>query len=138
MASAILFDTEVANITDTLGLTKSREMKQAPDLQLNGYIEYATEAFNGNLSAQLNFMYSDEYFSFLNNLGGGLVPSHEKLGANVTWVNDTEKWYLRLNVTNLTDEEILISAFDFSASSAYVQELYQPPRWVSFSLGVNF
>ena len=70
--------------------------------------------------------------------GGGLVPSHEKLGANVTWVNGTEKWYLRLNVTNLTDEEILISAFDFSASSAYVQELYQPPLWVSLSLGVNF
>jgi iron complex outermembrane receptor protein len=39
LASAILFDTEVANITDTLGLTKSREMKQAPDLQLNGYIQ---------------------------------------------------------------------------------------------------
>ena len=50
----------------------------------------------------------------------------------------SETWYLRLNVTNLTDEEILISAFDFSASSAYVQELYLPPRWVSLSFGVNF
>ena len=138
LASSIMFDTSVANIRDTLGLTKTREMKQPPDLQINGYVQYSTEAFNGNLSAQLNFVYSDQYFSFLNNLGGGLVPSYEKFGANVTWVSDTEKWYLRLNATNLTDEEILISAFDFSASSAYVQELYQPPLWVSLSLGVNF
>ena len=138
LASSIMFDTSVDNITDPLGITKSREMKQAPDLQVNGYVQYATEAWSGNFSAQVNFVYSDEYYSFLNNLGGGLVPSYEKFGASATWVDGSEKWYLRLNVTNLTDEEILISAFDFSTSGAYVQELYQPPRWVSLSFGVNF
>jgi iron complex outermembrane receptor protein len=138
LSSAMLFDTSVNNIRDTLGIVKTREMKQAPDLQINGFVEYTTEAFGGNLSAQLNYVYSSEYFSFLNNLGGGLVPSYDKLGANATWVSDSEKWYLRLNVTNLTDEEILISAFDFSTSGAYVQELYLPPRWVSLSFGINF
>ena len=68
----------------------------------------------------------------------GLVPSYDKWGFNATWLSGSEAWYLRLNVTNLTDEEILISAFDFSSASAYVQELYLPPRWVSLSFGVSF
>ena len=138
LSSAFIFDSSVDNIRDPLGIVKSREMKQAPDVQVSSYVQYATELWSGNISAQLNYTYSDEYFSFLNNLGGGLVPSYDKWGANATWLSGSETWYLRLNVTNLTDEEILISAFDFSSSSAYVQELYLPPRWVSFSFGVNF
>ena len=138
LATAFIFDSSVDNIRDTLGQVKTRQMKQAPDMQINGYVQYATDMLNGNFTAQLNYMYTDEYFSFLNNLGGGLVPSYDKWGANATWVSASEMWYLRLNVTNLTDEEILVSAFDFSASSAYVQEMYLPPRWVSLSFGVNF
>ena len=138
LASSHLFDTNVDNITDALGLTRSREMKQSPDVQYNGYLQYAADAFGGTFTAQLNFVYSDQYYSFLDNLGGGLVPSYEKFGASASWVSGSGQWYLRANVTNLTDEEILISAFDFSAGSAYVQELYQPPRWYSLSFGVNF
>jgi iron complex outermembrane receptor protein len=138
LASSFMFDTSVDNIRDTLGIVKTREVKQAPDFQLNGFIEYVTRAWGGDLSAQLNFVYSDEYFSFLNNLGGGLVPSYDKFGASLGWRSASDSWYWRLNITNLTDENILVSAFDFSASSAYVQELYQPPRWVSLNFGVNF
>lgn len=138
LSSAFIFDSSVDNITDPLGQTKTREMKQAPDVQVNGFVEYTTELWTGNFSTQLNYVYTDEYFSFLNNLGGGLVPSYDKWGFNATWLSGSEAWYLRLNVTNLTDEEILISAFDFSSASAYVQELYLPPRWVSLSFGVSF
>ena len=138
LASAFIFDSAIDSIRDTLGNTRTREMKQAPDMQLNGFIEYAVPRWGGELLAQLNFVHSDQYFSFLNNLGGGQVPSYKKFGGSLTWRSPADAWYLRLNIENLTDEDILISAFDFSSSSGYVQELYQPPRWVSLNLGMNF
>ena len=136
--TAHIFDSSVDNITDALGLTRTRDMKQAPELQFNAYLQFTTEAFGGEFSAQVDYAYSDQYFSFLDNLGGGQVPSYDKMGASATWVSADDKWYVRGNITNLMDEEILISAFDFSAGSAYVQELYQAPRWFSVSFGVNF
>jgi iron complex outermembrane receptor protein len=138
LASALIFDSSVEGIRDTFGNVKTREMKQAPDLQVNGFIQYTTRAWNGDLAVQLSFVHSAEYFSFLNNLGGGLVPSYEKLGASVGWRSASDRWNWRLNIENLTDEAILTSAFDFSASDGYVQELYAPPRWVSLTFGVNF
>ena len=136
--TAHIFDSSVDNITDALGQTKTREMKQAPELQINGYLQFNTEAFDGGFSAQLDYTYSDQYFSFIDNFGGGMVPSYDKWGISATWISGSDKWYLRANITNLTDEEILISAFDFSSGSAYVQELYQRPRWASLSFGMNF
>lgn len=137
-STALIFDSSVDDIRDNFGNVRTRKMKLAPDWQFNGFVRYGMSAWGGELTAQLNFAYTDEYYSFLDNLDAGRVPAYHLFGGSVSWRSPSEMWVLQLSVKNLTNRKILQSAFDFVESDGYGLELYQPPRWASLSFGIEF
>ncbi|MEC7368158.1 MAG: TonB-dependent receptor [Pseudomonadota bacterium] len=138
VGGAILFDTELENIRDTLDNTRNRELSRAPDYQFNATAQYAWVAFGGEMAVRMNTSYSGEYYSTITNFDAGKVEAFDVWGAGASWRSGDEKLYLALQVENLFESENIQSIFDFSAGSNYAQVAYGRPRWISGTVRFSF
>ena len=114
-----IFSTEYANAQRTISTSIEEIVVTAQRLEQNLQdVPVLVTAFSGDQLKELRIVTTDDVVDFtpgltmFNPLGEGNTPN-----------------FLLRSVSN---------SGIFSLSSGYVQELYQPPRWVSLNLGMNF
>jgi len=138
-AGMSLLNTKVKNVEDRSGAIYDRDMVLAPKFSMNAMARYTWDLSGGSaLSAQLDGNYSSRvYFDNLNQ-PGLTEGSYAKLNARLFWLSSEGTWELAAWVTNLTDEEYRIYAFDLTADLGYIQDTWASPRMFGVSAGFNF
>jgi iron complex outermembrane receptor protein len=120
------------------GITRDRLMANAPDLTFNGLGRYEWPAFNGNLSAQVDFNYVDD--RSVNGIDHPALIQDDYFIANARlgYATSDGKWEASLWVKNLTDEDYVAASFDLSTFTGVEIGVPNPPRWFGGTVRYNF
>ncbi|MEX2126125.1 MAG: TonB-dependent receptor [Woeseia sp.] len=119
------------------GSPRERDMVAAPDLSANALIRYEWPAFGGHLAAQVWANYQDEVFYDIQNVPVSREDGYTVGNARLSYTSGDGVWELAAAAHNVTDEEYLSYAFDFTGTFGFNQQAYGPPRWIGVSLQYN-
>ena len=126
---SVLADATVKDQLDILGVRRDRNMAFAPDYQVDGIIRYEWPMFGGTLGAQLDFVYSDGYFSDTQNFTSSMTDEYELWNGRLTYTSSDGNWEVSTFVQNMFDEEYSNFVFDFIIDVGFSQLSYGKPRW---------
>ena len=126
---SILADATVKDQLDTLGVRRDRNMAFAPDYQVDGIIRYEWPMFGGTLGAQVDFVYSDGYFSDTQNFTSSMTDEYKLWNGRLTYTSGDGNWEVSGFVQNMFDEEYTNFVFDFIIDVGFSQLSYGKPRW---------
>ena len=131
-----LLDTEVENVPTPIGIL-DRELPYAPDFSLNGLARYTWPIFGGNLSAQVDFNYVDEFcFSVLCN-PSEVEDSYFVANTQLSYITSDERWRLAAFVKNVGDVNYRMTGID-SSFAGITSESYAHPRWYGGSIAYRW
>jgi len=118
---------------------RDTESTFAPDTQFSAVARYTWDnIFKGNLTAQLDYQYTDERFVTARNFDNNLLESYDLWNARVAWADEAGKWEAALAVQNLTDEVFIPTLNDLAGIFGGDSFVINRPRWVSFNVRYNF
>lgn len=118
---------------------KGNELSKSPELSFNLRLTHTYDVGSANLVSFLSFTHVDEfYYRVFNNEERDLIESYDLVGLNFTYEPHNSDWFVALSISNLTDEDIVNSAFtdNFGASASSVE--YMAPRLVQMRVGMDF
>lgn len=135
---ASYLDAVVRNVNLTSGLTVDRKPPRAPAFTANGLIRKEFSLFSGKLALQTDFKYSSASYAGISNAPAARLPSSIVTNARVTYTGGDGSWDVSAFVKNLTNEEVVINAYDITAGFGYNVEAFAPPRWFGVRLGYRW
>ncbi len=131
-----LLDTEVKDVGTPIGVL-DRELPYAPDVSFNGLARYSWPAFAGNLAAQVDFNYVDNFcFSVVCN------PTEEEdsyfiANTQLSYTTGDGRWRLAAFVKNVGDEEYRMTGVDGSFAGI-TNSVFANPRWYGGSIAYRW
>jgi iron complex outermembrane receptor protein len=138
MLGVAAFDAEVEGVEVTPGIFVDTEPSFAPELQISGLMRYAWPVAGGELAAQGDFNYSDEFFYNLRNYSAHEYDSYVIGNVRLSYVTADEAWELAAFVKNVTDERNNTIGFDISLFCGCSEIMTGPPRWWGVQVRRNF
>ena len=131
-----LLDTEVEDVGTPIGVL-DRELPFAPDVSFNGLARYTWPIFGGNLSAQVDFNYVDDFC-----FGVICHPLEEEdsyivANTRLSYTTDDERWRLAAFVKNVGDEEYRKAAVE-SSFAGFSSVVFSDPRWYGGSIAYQW
>lgn len=128
MLGASFEETETKDVGMPDGSVQDRELSFVPDFTLNGLARYTWPMAKGNLTAQVDFNYSDDYCFTVVCHFSERADSYVVGNARLTYTASDEKWSVSAFVRNLGDTDYRIYATDASFVGFHTDVL-NPPRW---------
>ncbi|HEX2139156.1 MAG TPA: TonB-dependent receptor, partial [Woeseiaceae bacterium] len=119
------------------GPARERNMVAAPDVSVNGLVRYAWPAFGGEMAVQAWANYQGEMFYDIQNPVVSREDGYTVGNLRASYTSSDGHWELAAFAHNITDEEYLSYAFDFTGTFGFNQQAFGPPRWVGVSLQYN-
>ena len=131
-----LLDTEVEDVGTPIGVL-DRELPFAPDVSFNGLARYTWPVFGGNLSAQVDFNYVDDFC-----FGVICHPLEEEdsyivANTRLSYTTDDKRWRLAAFVKNVGDEEYRKAAVE-SSFAGFSSVVFSDPRWYGGSIAYQW
>ena len=125
-----------ANIADEQEFTNAPEFSGALNL------EYRTDlASGGNLSTRVGYSYQSDVVATTEIVRTGALPitqdGYGLVNAGVTW-NGGGPWSVKLQGTNLADEEYRTTGYNINAALGVLTGFYGPPRQYALSVRYDF
>tara|TARA_R110000824_G_scaffold52692_3_gene146038 strand:- start:12311 stop:14851 length:2541 start_codon:yes stop_codon:yes gene_type:complete len=108
---------------------QGQQMIQAPDVSYNIGIDYAFPFGDGTLTPRLDYSYTDDNYSNLDQQDFNLQDERKLTNVSVTYEN--ENWTVQAYINNFTDEV-------YVASARLQQVLYGNPRTYGVRAKYNF
>lgn len=120
------------------GIADDRPNPNSPDLSFNGLVRYEWSAFNGTMSAQLDFNHVGE--RSLNAIDHPALEadSYSVANAKVGYTTADEHWHVDLWVRNLADEEYIANGFDASTFIGSTINIPGSPRWIGGTIRYTY
>ncbi|BFM16698.1 hypothetical protein R50073_28810 [Maricurvus nonylphenolicus] len=116
------------------------EFRYAPHFTFNGAIAYDFDIGDfGYLTPQVDWVYTDEYYTDVVNREAGKVDDVWKTNLRLSWTSPTQQYYATAFVENLEDKVIITSnstAFIATAGTSY--STVSAPRTVGLTFGARF
>ena len=135
-ASIAYLDAEFKDFVTPQGADLSgNKLQDSPEWQTVESISYTLPLAAGGLNFYLQHSYTDEKFSYFDNLPLELVDSVNLFNATVRWKPQSERWSLGLYGRNLTDEEYFTQKLDFGV---FALAAVGPPREYGVDFTVNW
>ncbi|MGI9318388.1 MAG: TonB-dependent receptor [bacterium] len=128
MLGASYLDTEAEDVGLPDGSIQDRELAFAPDYTLNGLIRYTWPLAAGDISAQLDGNYVDDFCFSVVCHPSEEVDAYGIANARLTYTDNSDQWSVALFVRNLADEEYRAYGLD-SAFVGFMTNLSGAPRW---------
>jgi iron complex outermembrane receptor protein len=138
MLSAAWFDAKVKNLELAPGHTVNTKPSFSPELQFAGLARYEWPAFNGTMSVQGDFSYSDEFYYNIRNFDSHRYDSYVIGNFRVGYTSGDERWSVAAFVENIADERYGAMGFDLSGLCGCSEDYYGKPRWWGINLRYNF
>jgi iron complex outermembrane receptor protein len=113
-------------------LSGSRILR-APEKTLNAGLNYEQDLFGGNLSASVNYYYTDDFFLVVGE--GSKQDSYSLVNGEVGWTDPSEHYTVSLWGRNLTNEAYYVSGF---VNTGGFSATWAKPREVGVRLSVAF
>ncbi len=137
---ASFLDTEVEDVQRGVleSTVKDREMGEAPDMTANLVLKYEHPIPTGYLSYQVDGNYVDERFADILNQTAATLDSYTVWNSNITYTSDSEKFFTRLWVKNLTDKEVATYRIEITDILNYGQNNFMEPRTYGLTVGYRF
>lgn len=130
-------DGEAKNVELPTGQQVDRDMPQSPDLAINGIVRYTWSAFSGELAAQFDYKYSDDFNFYVLNQPATQEDDYFVGNVRLAYTTADEKWTGAIFVNNVTDVEYRVYAQDVSDLGVGIN-LFAPPKWVGASISYNW
>jgi iron complex outermembrane receptor protein len=114
-----------------------------PEWNINGLARYGWQVADGELAAQIDFVYMSEHFFQLKNSPVGEQSGYALFNARISYTSNDGKWMFAGFVDNLLDKEYRVMAFDLAAAPeaggfGMVENYYGKPRWWGLSATYHF
>lgn len=114
-----------------------------PEWNINGLARYGWQLADGELAAQIDFVYMSDHYFQLKNSPVGEQSGYTLFNARVSYTSDDGKWEFAGFVDNLLDKEYRVMAFDLAGGPeaggfGMVENYYGKPRWWGLSATYNF
>jgi iron complex outermembrane receptor protein len=138
LLGAAAFDAEVENVEVAPGIFADTKPSYAPELQVSGLIRYAWPVLGGELAAQGDFNYSDEFFYNLRNHDAHEYDSYVVGNIRLSFLTGDAKWEFSAFVDNVADERYNTIGFDISQFCGCSEIMTGPPRWWGVQAKRNF
>ena len=135
----ILFDTAY-NITQIENL-KGNTPPKLPESALTVALTHTADVpvLGGVISSRVQYKYRDDYqYRVFNNPTLDTVPSLDLWNLSFLYTPNDQAWNLELLVTNVTDEEVVVSRFTNNFGVGHTSEEFAPPRQVLLRAGIEF
>lgn len=111
-ASLAYLDAKYIKVADNAAITADHNFANTPELSGSLNLIYTVELPGGHaLSSQLDWSYSSEIYNDADNNIELRQDDLSLINASVAFESIDEKWFLALNVSNLTDEKYLVAGF---------------------------
>ncbi|WP_169335528.1 TonB-dependent receptor [Dasania marina] len=133
LLGASILDATAKDVPLPSGEMKDQNMGLAPDLTLNAMVRKAWQAFDGEMSVQIDGNYVDERDLSTINHPGQVMDSYVVGNLRAGYSSGDGSWSMALFVNNFTDEEIEQYRFDETFVSGTILRGVAPPRWVGIS-----
>ncbi|MEM8496590.1 MAG: TonB-dependent receptor [Pseudomonadota bacterium] len=132
-----LLDTEVENVGMPDGSIQDRQMPNSPDLSVNGLLRYTWPVFSGDLSAQVDFNYVDNFCFTVVCHPTEEEDSYLVSNLRLSFASGDDKWEVAAFVNNLADEEYRVFGGDASFVGS-VSSSPALPRWFGASVAFHW
>jgi iron complex outermembrane receptor protein len=131
-ASIAYLDAEFKDFVTPQGVDLSgNKLQDSPEWQTVESLSYTLPVGGGGLNFFVQHSYTDEKFSYFDNLPLELVDSVNLFNASIRWKPQSERWSLGIYGRNLSDEEYFTQKLDFGV---FALAAVGPPR----EYGVDF
>lgn len=128
MLGASFLDTEAEDVGLPDGTIRDRELAFTPSYSFNGLIRYTWPLAGGNLTAQLDGNYVDDYCFTVVCHPSEEADAYVVTNARLTYTDNSDNWSVSAFVRNLGDEEYTAYALD-SSFVGFMTSLMGAPRW---------
>lgn len=128
MLGASFIDSEAEDVGLPTGSIEDRELAFTPDYSLNGLIRYSWPLSGGELTAQLDANYVDDFCFTVVCHPSEQEEAYVVRNARLTYTDDSERWSVSVFGRNLGDEDYRVYALDASFIGFMAQN-FNPPRW---------
>jgi len=136
LLGASVMDAEVEDMGLPGGQIVDRDMPMAPDFTYNALVRKSWEVGENEFAVQLDYNYTDSYFSEALNNPSSKVDAHGIANARISYGPADNNWEVALNVRNLTDEDE--SPYHIPTGLGFSEDAVASPRWVSAQLLYRF
>lgn len=117
----------------TLGDATDHELPFTAKLTATLGADYTVPTTAGEVALNANVLYSDGFYSEVDNLRR--QGSYAIVNAGVTWTSPNEVYHVRLWGKNLADEAVVT---ELAAAALSTVATYQPPRTYGITVGAAF
>jgi iron complex outermembrane receptor protein len=138
LLGASYLDAVVRDVNLTSGVTVDRTPPRAPKFTANGMVRKEFPLFTGTFAVQADFKYSSSSYAGISNAPAAFLPSNIVTNARITYTGADNSWDVSAFVKNLTDEEVVINAYDVTSGFGYNVQAFAPPRWFGVRLGYRW
>jgi hypothetical protein len=118
---------------------QGNQLINAPEYTVSIGAQY-THFFGSGLSltGRVDYYWQDEYYSTAFNRPQDLIDDWDIINAQVTLNSANEKWYVRVFVQNLGDEDNIVGTYQTDPSSGlFTNAFFTEPRLYGATFGVN-
>ncbi|MCZ6618206.1 MAG: TonB-dependent receptor [Gammaproteobacteria bacterium] len=129
LLGASVLDAEVEDVGLPGGQIVDNSMPLAPDFTFNTIVRKAWLIGGSELAMQVDYNYTDSYYSDSLNTPSAEVDSHGVANARLSYGPDDGRWQVALNVRNLTDEDEMM--FHIPTQLGFSEDAARRPRWAS-------
>jgi iron complex outermembrane receptor protein len=131
--------TEINGGTST-GVTLDMVTPYTPKYKASGGVQYEfVMGAAGSLIPRFDVSYqSSQFTNPINDPLWNQIDGYTIANARVTWRDNSDKWQVALNVTNLTDKLYYLTLFDLHTSTGYVNAQPAMPREWSVTVKRSF
>ncbi|MBU3071751.1 TonB-dependent receptor [Aestuariicella sp. G3-2] len=129
LLGASILDGEIEDMTLPGGQVVDTDLPMAGDFTYNALVRKGWMLGDNELSVQVDYSYTDDYFSDALNTPSGEVDGYGTANARIGFGPSDGQWEFALNVRNLTDEDEQV--YHFPTGLGWSLGAVQQPRWVS-------
>lgn len=126
---ASVLDGEIEDMTLPGGQVVDTDMPMAGDFTYNALVRKGWMLGDNELSVQVDYSYTDDYFSDALNTPSGEVDGYGMANARIGYGPADGQWEVALNVRNLTDEDEQVS--HIPTGLCWSLGAVQQPQWLS-------
>lgn len=126
---ASVLDSKIEDITLPGGQRVDTDLPMAGDFSVNTLIRKAWYLGNNELSVQVDYNYTDSYFSDALNTPAGKVDGYGIANARIGFKPSDGQWEASLNIRNLADEDQQV--YYIPTGLGWSLGSVQQPRWIN-------
>ena len=135
-AGLSLLETELTGVMLPSGRILDRELPLAPMVSFNAALSKSYRLDSGAITAQVDGVYTDAYFSEVFNSQAGRVSSRWIANVRVGFSPTEAPWSLALIVRNVTGDNNL--SYRIPTGQGSTQDQFSAPRWASLQFGYRW